>query len=74
MSDAIKEQIMTQLDVLSDDKQTRILDLARTLAAAPAGTPGRNLLRFAGMFEVEDARRMAAAIEEGCERVDSDEW
>ena len=74
MSDAIKEQIVKQLDGMSDDEQRRILELVRSLAAAtPAGVPGRSLLRFAGVFEAEDPRRMAEAIEEGCKRVDPDE-
>ncbi len=75
MSDAIKKQIMSQLDGLSDDEQRRILEVARRLASAsPEGVAGKDLLRFAGMFDGDDARSMAEAIEEGCERVDLDEW
>jgi hypothetical protein len=75
MSNAIKDQIVSQLDGLSDDEQARILHLVRSMAgSAPTGAPGKSLLRFAGMFEAEDARRMAEAIEEDCERIEPDEW
>lgn len=38
------------------------------------GTPGRELLRFAGTIPPEDCRRMEEAIEAGCERVDPGAW
>jgi hypothetical protein len=37
-------------------------------------SPGRDLRRFAGVLDPEAAREMIEAIEEGCERVDLDEW
>lgn len=75
MSDTLRKEIIDQLDRLSEEEQRRMLEFARTLAAStPKGTPGRELTRFAGMFDPEDARRMAAAIEEGCETVNPDEW
>ena len=38
------------------------------------GTPGTELLRFAGTIPTEDCRRMEEAIEAGCERVDPGAW
>jgi hypothetical protein len=56
-------------------EERRVLDFARVLAAsAPIRVSGKDLLRFAGMFEANEARKMAEAIEEGCERIDLDEW
>lgn len=42
----------------------------------PKGTPGKDLLRFAGTISAEDADEMMRAIEEGCERIepDDDAW
>ena len=75
MTDAIKEQIIRRLDGLSDEEQRRALDFVRSLSAtSPEGVSGTSLLRFVGAFEPEEARRMAEAIEEGCERVDAGEW
>lgn len=75
MTDAIKEQIIRRLDGLSDEGQRRALDFVKSLPArAPEGVPGESLLRFAGALDPEEAREMARAIEEGCERVDAGEW
>ena len=75
MTDAIKEQIIRRLDGLSDEEQRRALDFVRSLPTrAPKGVSGESLLRFAGAFEPEEARKLARAIEEGCERVDAGEW
>lgn len=75
MTDAIKEQIIRRLDGLSDEEQRRALDFVRSLSATtPDGVAGTSLLRFVGVFEPVEARRIAEAIEEGCERVDVGEW
>jgi uncharacterized protein (TIGR02246 family) len=42
--------------------------------ATPRGVPGRDLLRFAGTIDAESAREMEEAIEDGCERIDPEEW
>lgn len=73
MSDAVKEQILAQLAGLSEDQQLRVLDFARSLVS-PNGIAGRDLLRFAGAIEKEDLQTMSQAIEEGCEKIDPDEW
>ena len=75
MSETLPEQVLEQLQALPPDHQRRVLDFARALAApAPAGVPGKDLLRFAGAIPVDDLKRMAQAIEDGCEQVDADEW
>jgi len=38
------------------------------------GDSGKSLLRFAGILDPSSAQEMRQAIEEGCERVDPDEW
>lgn len=72
---AIKEQILSDLDRLSPEQQTRAAELVRSLVSLQLpGTPGKDLLRFAGILDPESAREMMEAIEEACERVDLDEW
>jgi len=39
----------------------------------PKGTPGRDLLKYAGTISQADAQEMLKAIEEECERID-DDW
>jgi len=75
VSVVLKKQILEQLDILPYEQQRRILDFARALAASvPAGVAGRELLRFAGTIDANDLQLMAQAIEDGCERIDLDEW
>jgi len=67
---AIKKQILSHLEQLSPEQQKRAAELVHGLVSArPKGTPGRDLLRFAGTLDRESARQMREAIEEGCERV-----
>lgn len=75
MSDAVRDQIIEQLSGMSEEEQRRILEIARSMSTKPGdGVNGNSLLRFAGTISADDARRMSEAIEEGCERIDPDEW
>jgi putative addiction module component (TIGR02574 family) len=57
-----------------EEVKRNVRSLCETQPAAPRGVPGRDLLRFAGTIDAESARAMEEAIEEGCERVDLEEW
>lgn len=61
------------LGTLPVAQQYQVLEYARTLAS-PTGVPGASLLKFAGSIDEDELDRMSQAIEEGCEKVDSDEW
>jgi hypothetical protein len=71
MSDlSIKQEIVRELDRLPIELQRRVLDFTQTLVLSlPKGAPGKQLLRFAGILEAEDAQAMIQAIEVGCEQV-----
>jgi len=72
---AIRTQLLNEVAQLPPALQQRVVEYARSLAQARLrGTPGAELLRFAGTLDPEDARIMMEAIEEGCEQVDPDEW
>jgi hypothetical protein len=64
--------ILDQLRRLAPEQQRQVLEFARTLAMSPVGVPGKDLLQFAGAIDSGELATMAAAIEEGCERVDVD--
>ncbi len=71
----VKEEIIEQLEVLPYEWQCRVLDFTRRLAeGVQVGVPGRHLLRFAGAVQADDLQIMKRAIEDGCERIDIDEW
>ncbi len=75
VSAALENEILAQLNKLAPEQQRQVLDFARTLARTELrGVPGGELLRFTGTIPPEDLRAMAKAIEEGCERIDPDEW
>jgi hypothetical protein len=70
----VKEQILSDLDRLSPDQQKRAADLVHGLVASlPKGASVEDLLSV-GTLDEQAAREMTQAIEEGCERVDVDEW
>lgn len=63
---AIKEQILSDLEKLPPEQQQRAADLVHSMVPRelPKGTPGRDLMRFAGTLDDESAREMIAVIEE----------
>lgn len=68
----VKNDLIAQLDKLPYGLQLRVLDFAKALI--PKGIQGKTLLRFEGAIPAEDLQLMSKAIEEGCEKVDTDEW
>ena len=74
----IQSELLSYLGQLSADEQARVVDFARTLVKSPkptkVGTPGRDLLRFAGTIPQEDLEEIKKAIEEGCEQIDANQW
>lgn len=76
MSDqSMQKEILNHLVKLPPEQQRQVLDFARTLRETIAtGKPGKALLRFAGAIDEADLLIMKQAIEEGCERVNQDEW
>lgn len=71
----VKEQILSDLDRLSPEEQHRAAELVHGLVTPlPKGASVEDLLSVAGTLDDQAAREMMKAIEEGCERVDLDEW
>lgn len=68
----IRDNLIAQLDKLPHELQLRVLDFVSALI--PKGIEGKSLLKFEGAIPVEDLKLMSAAIEEGCEKVDINEW
>ena len=71
----IRQEIGKQLELLPPAMQEQVLRFAVSLThVTPPGTPGIELLRFAGRLDPVSAREMREAIESECERVDADQW
>lgn len=72
---AVKEQILSDLDRLSPAQQKKAAELIHELVSPlPRGASIEDLLKVAGTLDDEASCEMMSAIEEGCERVDLDEW
>jgi hypothetical protein len=57
------------------EKQQRVVEFARSLVSEdPRLVPGTAWLKFGGLIPPEDLAEMQRAIEEGCERIDPDDW
>jgi len=70
-----RREIIKRLDRLPFEIQIKILDLAEAAAPSPQkGVSGKKLLRFAGILNADDVNEMTQAIENGCEKVDINEW
>jgi hypothetical protein len=68
-------EIIEQLERLSEQKQKQILEYVKAmLQEAPQGTPGRELLRFAGAIPTEEIEQIRQAIDQDCERINPNEW
>lgn len=75
MNISIINEVIEQLRAMPQDLQWQVLEFARTLAKSQVqGTPGQQLLRFAGSIPSDDLQLMREAIEQGCEQVDINEW
>ncbi|MGH6631669.1 MAG: hypothetical protein ACREB3_18225, partial [Burkholderiales bacterium] len=69
MDPSFEKEILDHLKKLPTEKQRLVLTFLRGLThPRPKGTPGKDLLRFAGAIAATDLREMSAAIEEACER------
>jgi hypothetical protein len=75
METPIVQEVIEELKTLPQESQRRVLEFTRALARPlPRGTPGGQLLRFAGAISSEDLKLMSQAIEQGCQRVETDDW
>ena len=72
---AVTREIMEEVEGLPPPLQEQVLLHARALRQPLSpGTPGRELIRFAGTISREDLAQMSQAIEAACETVEPDEW
>ena len=69
----IESELTDCLNRMPTELQRRVLQYAKTLQSEQ-GTAGSSLLRFSGSIEASDLEAMEAAIHEGCEKIDLNEW
>ncbi len=70
----IIDRVVDQMATLPETKQKQVLEFVEKLTVSvPRGVAGKELLRFAGAIPAGDVALMEKAIEEDCERVDTNE-
>jgi hypothetical protein len=70
-----EKEILDEIHKLGKDQQQEVLEFARSLARSRlAGSPGKNLLRFAGTIDMDDLQKMTEVIHADCEKIDPNEW
>ena len=75
MPSALIQEVVEHLEALPQNLQEKVLQLVRELdSTTQYGTPGQDLLQFAGTISNSDLELMKEAIERGCEQVDLNEW
>jgi hypothetical protein len=69
------QEIVERLDKLNPWQQKQILNYVLSFLGEPIrGTPGKDLLKFVGLFPPEDLEQIKRAIEEDCGKIDASEW
>jgi hypothetical protein len=71
----VEKHFREQLRHLPIEQQRQVLEFARAFVKARVhGVPGKDLLRFSGTINSEDLSAIEQTINEGCEKVNPDEW
>lgn len=71
MNISIIDEVVEQLKTMSQHQQSQVLEFASQLVKNEIkGTPGNELLSFAGSIHSDDIQLMLEAIEQDCEQVD----
>lgn len=75
MSDStLVAQLLDQFNRLEREQQERVVAYVRSLPTSLQGVAGSSYANFAGILSSAEADQLAQAIEDGCERIDADEW
>jgi hypothetical protein len=71
MNTSIIDEVIEQLETMPQHLQSQVLEFARKLVKTEVkGTPGSQLVRFAGSIHADDIKLMHEAIQQECEQVD----
>ena len=71
----LKKQINDDLKKMPVELQKRVQEFTHALLVSqPQGSSGKNLAKFAGILKKDEATKIMSEINEGCGKVDIDEW
>lgn len=70
---ALNKEIVRVMNLLSINQKEKLLELIYTFVEVPKKKPNV-LLSFVGKILPDDITLMKTAIEQGCNRIDENEW
>lgn len=71
----IRDNILNNLEKLPLDLQKKVQDFVNALVITmPKGVSGSSLVNYSAKLDKNDATEILNIIEEGCEKVDLNEW
>jgi len=72
----IKNKLIQEIIKLPENFQQKVLDYIQSLTYSNQLSPDKdkNLLNLAGILSINEAEEISKIIEDGCERVDINEW
>ena len=75
MNISIIDAVVEQLTGMPMHLQQQVLEFVQELSNSELqGTPGKQLLHFAGSISADDLQLIQKAIDQDCGQVDFDEW
>jgi hypothetical protein len=69
----LEKELLETLHVLTPSQRQQVLSFARSLPVQK-GTPGHELISFAGTIDMDDLKNIQQTIQADCERIDSNDW
>ncbi len=71
----LKKQLLHDLDKLPAEMQKKVKDYVHAmLIEKHEGVKGRSLIKYSGILNEEESKRISSVVREGCGTVDSNEW
>ena len=69
-----RARINRAIKELNDEQHRQLLEFIDSMLSGGKAFSGKRLASFAGKIDKDDLRRMEKAIEDGCEKVNPNEW
>ena len=71
----IKKKLIEDLKKMPFDSQKKVQEFAHALLITQSkGRSGKEMMKFSGTLSNDDAGELKRIIENGCEKVDLNEW
>jgi hypothetical protein len=73
MNNELEVELQAEIAGLEPESRRRVLEYVRALKRTRVGTP-ESIAAYAGAISKDELQLIQAAIDDGCEQVDVNEW